>query len=169
MTKLGFSPIELYPDVDMLKRKALMSFAAESIQPRRPRRSLPPLPEEKECTNIDLRRCTKVVQRKRRLKRAKLPSLPESDENWEFSVCFFWKFNSDSHHHNKRDWSLWLLWNNLQSPQVSEVKCVANEDWGFDFQCNEKKFLQDGCKQLSAIQKKCMSWEMKSEKDIPIT
>lgn len=88
MVKLAFPLLAAdYPDVDMLRCKDWNHFATECVVPRRPKRNLPPLPEDKECSNTELRKCSKTVHRRRKYRR--LPSLPEHDECWFFgiSVC----------------------------------------------------------------------------------
>lgn len=78
LVKLTFPVIP--PDVDMLRCKELNNFATECIVPRRPKRSLPPLPEDKECSNIELKKFTTVHKRKHRRQCLLLPALPEFDE-----------------------------------------------------------------------------------------
>ncbi|CAG5054062.1 unnamed protein product [Parnassius apollo] len=83
LIKLAF-PLQhtSYPDVDMLRCKELNNFATECVLPRRLKRSLPPLPEDKECSSMELKKCSKTFQRKRRQRRQclSLPALPEYDE-----------------------------------------------------------------------------------------
>ncbi|CAH2087824.1 unnamed protein product [Euphydryas editha] len=67
-----------YPDVDMLKHKD--NFTMECVLPRRPKQNLPPLPEDREYSNVEYKK-SKLVHRKRRQRRqVSLPVLPESDE-----------------------------------------------------------------------------------------
>ncbi|CAH0718975.1 unnamed protein product, partial [Brenthis ino] len=68
----------MYPDVDNLRCKDL-TLTMECIIPRRPKRNLPTLPEDKEYT-IEFK--TKLVGKKRRQRRQlRLPVLQESDEH----------------------------------------------------------------------------------------
>ena len=71
---------QIYPDVDNLRCRDL-NFTMDCIIPKRPKRNLPTLPEDKEYKeSVDIR--TKVVIKKRRQRRhIRLPVLPESDEN----------------------------------------------------------------------------------------
>lgn len=70
---------QIYPDVDNLRSRDL-NFNMDCRIPKRPKRNLPTLPEDKEYNSIDIR--TKVVIKKRRQRRQiRLPVLPESDEN----------------------------------------------------------------------------------------
>lgn len=78
LIKLTFPVIP--PDVDMLRCKEQNNFATECIVPRRPKRNLPPLPEDKECSNIELKKFTMVHKRKHRRQCLLLPALPEFDE-----------------------------------------------------------------------------------------
>lgn len=92
IVKIAF-PALGYPDVDMLRCKELNSFATECVIPRRPKRGLPPLPEDKECSNSELKKCIKVSNRKRKHRGQCLilPSLKESDEcNWSCDLWFWW-------------------------------------------------------------------------------
>ncbi|CAH4001180.1 unnamed protein product [Pieris brassicae] len=50
----------------------------ECVVPRRPRRCLSPLPEDRECSNSDLRKSSLVNRRRRQ--RRRLPVVPEYDE-----------------------------------------------------------------------------------------
>ncbi|CAG9782502.1 unnamed protein product [Diatraea saccharalis] len=85
LVKLPF-PIQnkFYPDVDMLRCKDLNSYATECVVPRRPNRCLPPLPEDKECSNSELKNCTQMSSRKRNRHRGQcllLPAVQEYDES----------------------------------------------------------------------------------------
>ncbi|KAF9824883.1 hypothetical protein SFRURICE_015281 [Spodoptera frugiperda] len=83
LVKLAFPTLSSeYPDVDMLRCKEVNNFATECILPRRPKRSLAPLPEDKECSNTELKKTCKMVHRRRKHRKQclKLPALPEYDE-----------------------------------------------------------------------------------------
>lgn len=83
LVKLAFPSFASdFPDVDMLRCKEINNFATECVLPRRPKRSLPPLPEDKECSNIELNKTSATVSRRRKCRKQclKLPALPEHDE-----------------------------------------------------------------------------------------
>lgn len=82
LDKLSFAALSDYPNVDMLRVKDLNHFATECVIPRRPKRCLATLPEDKECSNTELKKSSKFVNRKRKIRRQflKLPALPEYDE-----------------------------------------------------------------------------------------
>ncbi|GBP59175.1 hypothetical protein EVAR_53329_1 [Eumeta japonica] len=88
LVKTGYPMLlatDVYPGgVYGVKELSYGGFVTECIQPRsrRPRRSLPPLPEDKECSNMEFRRSSKMALKRRRHRRQclKLPSLPEHDE-----------------------------------------------------------------------------------------
>lgn len=89
LVKLAFPSLgSEFPDVDMLRCKEMNNFATECVLPRRPKRTLPPLPEDKECSNKDLNKSNAMPRRKYRKQCLKLPALPEHDECWRNS-----KFN----------------------------------------------------------------------------
>ncbi|CAH2055664.1 unnamed protein product, partial [Iphiclides podalirius] len=70
----------LLPDVDMLRCKEHNSFATECVLPRRVKRSLPPLPEDKECSGMELKKGSKAARRRRQRRHVRLPVVPEYDE-----------------------------------------------------------------------------------------
>ncbi|CAG4990400.1 unnamed protein product [Colias eurytheme] len=80
LVKFAFPMLPAYHDVDMLRSKEFNSFATECVLPRRPKRNLSPLPEDKECSNTDMRKNSRLVHRRRRQRRQCLPVLPEYDE-----------------------------------------------------------------------------------------
>ncbi|KOB78856.1 Uncharacterized protein OBRU01_01299 [Operophtera brumata] len=83
IVKLAFPSLASeFLDVDMLRSKEMNHFATECVLPRRPKRSLPPLPEDKECSNTELRKTNVAVPRRRKYRKQclKLPALPEHDE-----------------------------------------------------------------------------------------
>ncbi|VVC94965.1 unnamed protein product [Leptidea sinapis] len=64
---------------DMLKK--INTFETECVLPRCVKRNLPTLPEDKEFNNMELRKCSRLVFRRRRYRRQwRLPVVPESDE-----------------------------------------------------------------------------------------
>ncbi|CAH2258050.1 jg26745 [Pararge aegeria aegeria] len=67
-----------YQDVDMLRYKE-NNFATQYILPRRIKRNLPTLPEDAESSCLELRK-SKLLHRKRRQRRLRLPVLHENDE-----------------------------------------------------------------------------------------
>lgn len=69
----------LHQDVDMLRCKEFNSFT-ECVLPRRAKRSLPPLPEDKECSSMELKKGTKAVRKRRQRRSVRLPAVPEYDE-----------------------------------------------------------------------------------------
>ncbi|CAK1542508.1 unnamed protein product [Leptosia nina] len=79
LVKFAFPLQTDYPDVDMLRIKESNHFATECVVPRRPKRNLPPLPEDKECSTAELRRSNRLVHKRRR-QRHNLPVVPEYDE-----------------------------------------------------------------------------------------
>lgn len=81
LVKISFPLQRAFFDVDMLRIKELNNFETECVLPRRLKRNLPPLPEDKECSNMELKKTIKTVHRKRRQRRLRLPALPEYDEN----------------------------------------------------------------------------------------
>lgn len=75
-------PLQMkYSNVYMLKVKELNSFATECVVPRLPKRRLPPLLEDKECNNTDVKKITRFVNHRRRQRRQwRLAVVPEYDE-----------------------------------------------------------------------------------------
>lgn len=70
----------LYTDVDMMRYKDY-NYSDETVVPRRPKKNLPPLPEDKECSNSELKKTYVIVIKKRGKRRQiNLPVLPENDE-----------------------------------------------------------------------------------------